>query len=66
MEFGDFISTGDSLTQDLIQSGTILSWAQSPPPITFPALAEAILILLIEELEKKVEQLHEKYLQMVE
>ena len=29
------------LDQDRIQSGTILFTAQSPPPITFPALADA-------------------------
>mgnify|MGYP001489845123 CR=1 FL=1 len=33
-----------SLDQALTQSGTILSIAQSPPPITFPARADAILI----------------------
>ena len=30
--------------QAFIKSGTILSFAQSPPPITFPALTEHILI----------------------
>ena len=33
------------LAHDFIQSGTILSIAQSPPPITFPARAEETLIL---------------------
>ena len=35
-----------------MQSGTILYLAQSPPPITFPALAVAILIF-VEFLKKK-------------
>ena len=36
-----------------MQSGTNLFSAQSPPPITFPALTEAILIFDIETFEKK-------------
>ena len=42
VEFGDLISTGISFDHALMQSGTILFSAQSPPPITLPALAEAI------------------------
>ena len=44
--------TGKFLSQALIQSGTILSFAQSPPPITLPALTEQTLIFDGEWLEK--------------
>ena len=40
------------LDQALIQSGMILSTAQSPPPITFPALADAILIFVLPSVKK--------------
>ena len=53
MEEGDLISTGKLSTQALMQSGTILFSAQSPPPITLPALAEAILIFVKEFSKKK-------------
>ena len=39
--FGDLNFTFIEEDQARIQSGTILSLDQSPPPITFPALAEA-------------------------
>ena len=42
--FGFLIFTISPLLQERIQSGIILSLAQSPPPITFPALATPILI----------------------
>jgi hypothetical protein len=32
---------------DLIKSGIILSFDQSPPPITFPALAETTPVLIL-------------------
>ena len=39
--------TFSPFAQDLIQSGIILFGAQSPPPITFPALAIPIFIFLL-------------------
>ena len=39
MEFGFLIITGFFDIAALTQSGTILSFAKSPPPITLPALA---------------------------
>ena len=39
--FGLLISTFSFLFQALMQSAIILSFAQSPPPITFPALPTA-------------------------
>ena len=53
VDSGDFIITDIFWDQAFTQSGTILSFAQSPPPMTLPALAEAILILFNEESEKK-------------
>ena len=47
VEFGLRKSRTSPLDQALIQSGMILSAAQSPPPITFPALADAILISVL-------------------
>ena len=43
--FGDLNLTTSFLVQDLIQSGINLLCDQSPPPITFPALAIHNLIL---------------------
>jgi len=43
-----------SSKNDLIISGTSLFSAQSPPPITFPALAEEIFILLSEKIDRKL------------
>ena len=45
VDFGDLIETFSDFDQALIQSGTILDLAQSPPPITLPALAVATLAL---------------------
>ena len=52
MDEGFLSSTELLFDQALIQSGTILFSAQSPPPITFPALAVAILMLLSSLLKK--------------
>ena len=46
VEFGLRIITVLFFAYDLIQSGINLSFDQSPPPITFPALATHIKILL--------------------
>ena len=53
VDSGDFMLTGIFFTHALTQSGTILFSAQSPPPITLPALAEQSLILLQDFSEKK-------------
>ena len=42
VEFGFLIDNLLFLLHESIASGTILSLPQSPPPITLPALAEAI------------------------
>ena len=44
-EWSEQISISQFSIHDLMQSGIILFSAQSPPPITLPALAEAILTL---------------------
>ena len=53
VDSGEFIFTGLFFIHAFMQSGTILFWAQSPPPITLPALAEQSLILLNDLSEKK-------------
>ena len=44
VESGFLIDSFSFLFHDATASGTILSLPQSPPPITFPALAETIQI----------------------
>ena len=53
VDSGDFMITGIFLFHAFMQSGTILFSAQSPPPITLPALAEQSLIPLDDFSEKK-------------